>query len=69
MNAARVHGGSDVFANISRKKGLRGQYGPWTALDFGIATESGLEGGDSSVAMDSASVLSFVSAFENTDGG
>lgn len=44
MNAASVHGASDVFAKISRKFGLRGQYGPCTALVFGIATESGLEG-------------------------
>ena len=42
MNAASVHGDSDVFANISLKFGLRGQYGPCTVLRCGIATESGL---------------------------
>ena len=44
MNAASVHGGSEVLAKISLRLGLRGQYGPCTAPAFGIATESGLEG-------------------------
>lgn len=53
MKAASVHGGSAVFANISLKFGLRGQYGP--CADFGIATDSGLAGGISSVDIDSTS--------------
>lgn len=44
MKAASVHGASEVFANISLRIGLRGQYGPCTPLAFGIATESGLDG-------------------------
>lgn len=70
INAASVHGASAVFANISLKFGLRGQYGPWTDVAFGIATDSGLEGGTSSVDMESSSSLSVVSpAAENNDGG
>lgn len=38
MNAARVHGGGDVLANISLRFGLRGQYGPDAC---GIATLRG----------------------------
>lgn len=55
MNAASVHGGSAVFANISLKLGRRGQYGPCMGVVFGIATERGLDGGISSVDIDSVS--------------
>lgn len=43
MNAVKVHGAGDVFANISFKFGLRGQYGPCAPGIFGIATLSGLD--------------------------
>lgn len=72
MNAANVHGASAVFERISRKFGLRGQYGPCTEEDVGMATESGLVGGEvSSVDMERASSSVSVSpaATENTDGG
>ena len=67
MKAANVHGASDVFANISLRPGLRGQYGPCTALFVGIATESGLEGTYSSV--DIASSSSASQPVEITEGG
>ena len=44
MNAANVHGAGDVLANISRRPGLRGQYGPCTSV--GIATLRGRVGGE-----------------------
>lgn len=43
MKALSVHGGGAVFANISAKFGLRGQYGPDAVL-LGMATVSGLDG-------------------------
>lgn len=44
MNAGSVHGAGAVLARISLKFGLRGQYGPCTALALGMATLSGLGG-------------------------
>ncbi len=68
MNAARVHGASAVFARISLRFGRRGQYGPCTALDVGMATDSGRDGCVSSSDIDEVSVSLSVSALEKIEG-
>lgn len=62
MKAANVHGAGEVFASISLRFGLRGQYGPCTPLTLGIATLSGREGMYSSGSM----VLSSLSASQSS---
>lgn len=44
MKAASVHGGGDVFASISVRFGLLGQYGPCAPFTLGIITLNGREG-------------------------
>lgn len=71
MKAARVHGASEVLARISLRFGLRGQYGPCTAFDFGIATDSGLVDSKSSCDIDFVSSMSASQPelAERTEGG
>lgn len=50
MNAAKVHGGGEVFANISLRFGLRGKYAPCAPMLVGMATDNGRGGYDASSA-------------------
>jgi hypothetical protein len=69
MKAARVHGADDVLASISRKFGLRGQYGPCAPATFGIATLRGRGDATSSVDISTSSTSSALEPYVNAEGG